>query len=78
MYAFEKFWTSEHILVHTFNKTSYVFQRFGISCSHFLFTLKLLLFSFFFFSFFFNKFYNFDEFSFHFDLSSTPPQQGIL
>lgn len=38
--------TLEHILVSAFNKTSYMFQRFGISCSHFPFTLKLLLFFF--------------------------------
>ena len=42
----KKFAALEHILVSTFNKTSYVFQKFGISCSHFPFTLKLLLFFF--------------------------------
>lgn len=78
MYAFEKFWTLEHILVCTFNKTPYVFQKFGISFLLFLFTLKLLLFFLFSFFLFLNKFCNFDEFSFHFDLAGIPPQQGIL
>lgn len=43
----KNFVTLEHTLVCTFNKTSYIFQRFGISCSHFPFTLKLLPFFFF-------------------------------
>lgn len=51
----KNFVTLEHTLVCTFNKTSYMFQRFGISCSHFPFTLKLLPF------FFLYKFCNFDK-----------------
>lgn len=50
--AFEKF-CYFGTYINTFNKTFYMFQRFGISCSHFPFTLKLCCFCLGFFAFFF-------------------------